>query len=155
LGLGLVVGGLLAQPTMVDEDVVMAGPVAMEASGDAMMAKDDDAMMASGDAMMAKDDAAPAQNVLVASGSFEPLAHAGRGTASIIRTTDGRNVLTLTDFETDAGPDLVVMLAAGDPASDTDVERGRTVRLGALKGTSGNQQYVLPADVDPGDFTHA
>jgi hypothetical protein len=98
---------------------------------------------------------APAENVLVASGSFEPLEHAGRGTASIIRTTDGDNVLTLTDFETDAGPDLVVMLVAGNPSSDVDVENATTVRLGKLKGTSGDQQYVLPADVDPADFTHA
>jgi hypothetical protein len=100
--------------------------------------------------MMAK-----AENVLVASGSFEPLEHAGSGTASIIRTTDGENVLTLTDFRTEAGPDLVVMLVAGNPADDTDVERGTTLRLGKLKGTSGDQQYVLPADVDPADYTHA
>ena len=205
LGLGLVVGGVLARPTMVDEQVVMAGPVAMQADGDqmmaggdkmakerdAMMAKEPDAMMAKEptamtakepdammakepDAMMAKDDGAkpaagqdkmtagddakakaPTENVLVSSGSFEPLEHAGRGTASIIRTTDGENVLTLTDFETDAGPDLVVMLVAGDPASDTDVEASEPLRLGKLKGTSGDQQYVLPADVDPADFTHA
>lgn len=181
LGLGLVVGGVLARPTMVDEQVVMAGPVAMQADGDQMMAggdkmaKEPDAMMAKEpDAMMAKDDGAkpaagqdkmtagddakakaPTENVLVSSGSFEPLEHAGRGTASIIRTTDGENVLTLTDFETDAGPDLVVMLVAGDPASDTDVEASEPLRLGKLKGTSGDQQYVLPADVDPADFTHA
>ncbi|MCB0877942.1 MAG: DM13 domain-containing protein, partial [Thermoleophilia bacterium] len=42
-----------------------------------------------------------------------------------------------------------------DPSSDSDVESGRSVRLGALKGTSGDQQYVLPADVDPSEFTHA
>lgn len=207
LGLGLLVGGALARPTMVNEQVVMAGPAAtqsgdgeMMAGGDAMAKEDDGQMMAGGDKMaaddgdamaggdkmsggdkmaaddaMAKDDAdammaredtaaagegnamakAPAENVLVASGSFEPLEHAGRGTASIIRTTDGSNVLTLTDFETDAGPDLVVMLVAGDPASDTDVEASKPRRLGKLKGTSGDQQYVLPADVDPADFTHA
>jgi hypothetical protein len=173
LGLGLLVGGLLSRPTTVNEQVVMAGPVAMEASGDAMMAggedgammaKDEPAAMAKDEpAAMAKDEApavmakdeAPAENVLVSSGSFEPLEHAGRGTASIIRTTEGEHVLTLTDFETDAGPDLVVMLVAGDPANDTDVENGRTVRLGKLKGTSGDQQYVLPADVDPAEFTHA
>lgn len=148
LGLGMIVGGALSQPTTVNEQVVMAGPVggAMQA-GDGAMAKDDDAMMAK--------DEAPAENVLVSSGSFEPIEHAGRGTASIIRTADGRNVLTLTDFQTDAGPDLVVMLVAGDPANDVDVERAKTVRLGKLKGTSGDQQYVLPADVDPADFTHA
>ncbi len=136
LALGLLVGGVLARPTMVDEQVVQAGP-------DAMMAADDEKTMA-------KD-----ENVLVASGSFEPLEHAGRGTASIIRTTAGENVLTLTDFQTDAGPDLVVMLVGGDPKDDADVEAGKPLRLGKLKGTSGDQQYVLPADVDPSEFTHA
>lgn len=141
LGLGLIVGGALSRPTTVDEQVVMAGP-----SGDAM----------AGDAMMAKDDAAaPTENTRVASGAFEPLEHEGRGTASIIRTTDGSHVLTLTDFQTDAGPDLVVMLVAGDPKDDSDVERSTTLRLGRLKGTKGDQQYALPADVDPADFTHA
>ncbi len=165
LALGMLVGGALSQPTMVNEQVVMAGPVdgAMMAKDEngAMMAKDEDgAMMAKGDdgAMMAKDAPAaapPAENVLVSSGSFEAIEHAGRGTASIIRTVDGKNVLTLTDFETDAGPDLVVMLVPGNPANDVDVENAKTVRLGKLKGTSGDQQYVLPADVDPADFTHA
>lgn len=141
LGLGLIVGGALSRPTTVNEQVVMAGP-----NGDAM----------EGDAMMAKDDAAaPAENTRVASGTFEPLEHEGRGTASIVRTTNGAHVLTLTDFQTDAGPDLVVMLVAGDPKDDSDVERGTTLRLGKLKGTKGDQQYALPADVDPADFTHA
>ncbi|MCW2921119.1 MAG: hypothetical protein JWL76_993 [Thermoleophilia bacterium] len=151
LGLGLLVGGVLARPSTVDEQVVTAGPVAMHAAKDAMMAADDEKMTATDDQkMMAKD-----ENVLVSSGSFKPLAHSGRGTASIIRTTDGTNVLTLTGFETDAGPDLVVMLVAGDPANDTDVEAGTSLRLGRLKGTSGDQQYVLPTDADPADFTHA
>ena len=106
-------------------------------------------------AAMAKGDAMATRNTLVASGSFEPLEHAGSGTASIVRTTDGRDVLTLTDFSTDAGPDLVVMLVAGNPSTDSDVEGGRTLKLGRLKGTSGNQQYVLPKGTDPADFTHA
>lgn len=145
LGLGALFGGALSRPTMVNEQVVMAGP----ADG-AMMAKDEPSAPAA-----PAEAAAPTENVLVSSGSFEPIEHAGRGTASIIRTTDGTHVLTLTDFKTDAGPDLVVMLVAGDPANDVDVENATAVRLGRLKGASGDQQYVLPADVDPADFTHA
>ena len=55
----------------------------------------------------------------------------------------------------DAAYDLIVLLAAGNPQNDSDVEGGRTVRLGKLKGTSGDQQYEIPADVDPREFTHA
>jgi hypothetical protein len=139
MGVALAVGGLRAQPTEVNEQVVMVGDV--QPAG--VMEKNADVMEK------------PAGNVLVASGEFEALEHAGEGTASIIRTADGTNVLTLTGFSTDAGPDLDVRLVAGNPGSDADVESGRSIRLGKLKGTSGDQQYVIPADVDPSEFTHA
>lgn len=131
-------GGVLSQERVVDEQVVTAPA----RSGDAMAKPTGDAM------------AKPEQNVLVSEGSFEPLEHPGEGTARIIRTTDGRTVLTLTGFSTDAGPDLDVRLVAGNPSSDADVEAGRSVRLGRLTGTSGDQQYVLPEGVDPAEFSH-
>ena len=48
---------------------------------------------------------------------------------------------TLTDFETDPGPDLRVYLATDEGASDF-------ADLGALKGNRGDQQYELPASLD-------
>lgn len=156
LGLALALGGLLSQPTEVNEQVVVADVDARDAmeqstavEGDAK--GDPDAMAAP--AAMAKEE--PARNVLLSQGELQPLEHAGRGTASIIRTAEGRTVLTLTGFESDAGPDLEVWLVAGNPKTDSDVEGGRHVSLGRLKGTSGDQQYVLPKDVDPSDFSHA
>lgn len=131
LAVAAAIGGLRSQPVAVDEDVVRVDPAPGAGQADAP------------------------RNTLVGRGGFEPIAHAGRGTASIVRTSDGRHVLTLTDFETDAGPDLEVWLVAGDPATDSDVESGRHVSLGRLKGTSGDQQYVLPANLDPAEFTHA
>lgn len=146
----MALGGLLSRPTAVNEQVVTADV----AASDVMEAKDpsDDAMMAKGDGTR-MEAAGAKQNVLLASGSFTPLEHAGEGTASLIRTADGTNVLTLTGFSTDAGPDLDVRLVAGNPMNDADVEAGSSVRLGKLKGTSGDQQYVLPANVDPSEFT--
>jgi hypothetical protein len=130
-------GGLLSQPTSVNENVVtVPDTIASTTTGTAT-------------------NAAASEPVLLSRGSFEPLEHAGRGTASLIRTPDGKTVLTLTGFATDAGPDLDVRLVAGNPSSDSDVEAGETLRLGKLKGTSGDQQYVLPADIDPAQFTHA
>lgn len=142
LAVAVLVGGLRSQPTQVDEQVVRADAATAPAAAAAPPASADTP-------------AAAPRNELLARGTFEPLEHAGRGTASIIRTAGGRNVLTLTDFRTDAGPDLVVWLVAGNPADDSEVEQGRHVSLGKLKGSSGDQQYVLPADVDPAQFTHA
>jgi hypothetical protein len=85
------------------------------------------------------------RNVLVARGKFEPVAHAARGTARVIRTPRGR-VLTLTGFEVDNGPDLRVYVVAGPARSEEDVDE--FTDLGALKGNKGNQQYELPPRVD-------
>lgn len=81
-------------------------------------------------------------------GSFASGAHETRGTARLVAGAGGDSVLTLTDFRTDAGPDLFVYAVPGG-ATDS-VEGG--VRLGSLKGNIGNQQYVLPAglELDPG-----
>jgi electron transfer DM13 len=85
-------------------------------------------------------------NVRVASGEFRSVEHASSGRATVVRAADGRRLLTLTDFDTSAGPDLRVRLAPGDTA---DGEADDHVDLGALKGNRGNQQYELPTGFDP------
>ena len=90
--------------------------------------------------------ATPARNIQVASGTFRPVAHRGTGTASVIKLTDARRVLTLTDLDTDNGPDLRVYLSTGDPARGGEL--GDFEDLGALKGNKGSQQYALPAKAD-------
>jgi hypothetical protein len=89
--------------------------------------------------------AAPPRNVLLAQGSFEPVAHSVRGTARVIRTPR-RRVLTLTGFEVDNGPDLRVYVVAGPARSEEEVDE--FTDLGALKGNKGNQQYDLPGEID-------
>jgi hypothetical protein len=74
-------------------------------------------------------------NVEEARGRFVSGEHATSGTARVIRMPNGRRVLTLTNFETSAGPDLRVRIGDAD--------------LGALKGNRGDQQYDIPRDVDP------
>jgi len=85
-------------------------------------------------------------NVLLARGSFQSGEHESHGTASAIRLGSGGRVLTLTDFETAAGPDLRVYLVAG-PASD-ESEVSDFVDLGGLKGNKGDQQYSLSSGLD-------
>jgi len=83
----------------------------------------------------------PAQNVLAGRGNFESLEHESSGVASLIRTRDGKRVLTLTRFSTSNGPDLRVYLVAGAVADAGDVHDFADV--GALKGNKGDQQYEL------------
>ena len=89
---------------------------------------------------------APKVNVERASGPFRSLAHTTTGTAAIVDLADGGRRLTLTDLETDNGPDLFVYLVPGSSNPDGDVDGG--VNLGRLKGNIGTQQYDVPADAD-------
>jgi hypothetical protein len=91
------------------------------------------------------------RNIELGRGSFQPVAHSVRGTATTIRTAGGERVLTLTGFEVDNGPDLRVYLVAG-PARD-EAEVDDFVDLGALKGNKGNQQYELPREADLDRYT--
>lgn len=114
------IGGYLGYTSLVDKEVdeqVAVGAPAGEAGG------------------------AGAGNVQLAAGGFESGAHATTGTAAIVELAGGGRVLTLTDFETDPGPDLRVYLATDRDASESE-------DLGALKGNVGNQQYEIPEGVD-------
>jgi hypothetical protein len=88
----------------------------------------------------------PDQNREVATGRFESLEHESTGVASIVEMPGGKRVLTLTEFETSAGPDLRVRLVVGDTSNGAS---DGAIDLGALKGNKGNQQYDLPARADP------
>ena len=90
-------------------------------------------------AMMAAPDAPERpRNMLLAEGRVEPLSHDGHGRAQVIELARGGRVLTLTDFDIDPGPEVVVRLTAGDDHID----------IGDLKGSRGDQQYDVPERVD-------
>jgi Electron transfer DM13 len=88
------------------------------------------------------------QNVLLRAGRFEAVRHSASGKAQAIDLAEGGNVLTLTDFDVDNGPDLRVYLVAGPARTEGEVED--FVDLGGLKGNVGNQQYELPRNLDVG-----
>ncbi len=92
----------------------------------------------------------PRGNVQLAEGSFVSIAHEGRGTAAVVELPGGGRKLTLTDFETDSGPDLRVYVSTGDPA---DGDLGDFEDLGELKGNVGNQQYDVPRGLDLGRYS--
>jgi hypothetical protein len=133
------IGGYLASTTLVDRTVnetVVTGTPASE-------------MAATTEEDSATREPKP-RNVEETRGTFRSGEHTTTGTARTIRLASGRRVLTLTGFETDAGPDLRVRIVPGD---STDGGSNRAVDLGALKGNKGDQQYDLPNELKPRDHT--
>ena len=87
--------------------------------------------------------------VVLAQGSFYPVAHASQGTATVYQLADGSRILRLQDFSVDNGPALHVYLTSTNPVTDTlGVELANNIDLGELKGNIGDQNYIIPADVD-------
>ncbi|GEC02875.1 hypothetical protein SSP24_05300 [Streptomyces spinoverrucosus] len=99
----------------------------------------------------------PPGPVTVARGELISHEHATSGTVSLLRLPDGSHVLRLTGLNTSNGPDLRVWL------TDAPVKEGRAgwhvfddgayESLGRLKGNKGDQNYTVPAGVDPAAFT--
>jgi len=86
---------------------------------------------------------------VVLQGRFHSVAHETEGTASVHELGGGRRVLRLTEFATSNGPDVRVYLVAAPDASDNEtVTKAGFVELGRLKGTEGDQNYEIPADLD-------
>ncbi len=85
----------------------------------------------------------------LAMGNFHGVAHETRGAATVFQLRDGKRVLRFTNFETSNGPDVQVYLVAAPDANDNEtVTKAGFIHLGALKGTTGDQNYDVPADAD-------
>jgi hypothetical protein len=89
---------------------------------------------------------APTPSPVRRSGSFVGADefHFGRGTATLIETAPGTFVVRLEGFEVRNGPDLYVYLS---PAADGYADG--VIELGRLKADKGNQNYDVPAGLDP------
>lgn len=131
------IGGWLGYSSLVDQEVNETVAVGAPASG----AEAAPSEAAPSDGAPAEAAPAPAGNVQLASGEFSAAAHPTSGKAAVVKLAEGGSVLTLTDFETDPGPDLRVYLATDADATDFK-------DLGPLKGNVGNQQYELPEGID-------
>jgi hypothetical protein len=91
-------------------------------------------------------DGARSGNVLLARGDFESLGHDTEGVAQAIEVRGGERFVTLTNFETDNGPDLRVYLST--PDADEGSAGDDFEDLGSLKGNKGDQQYEIPEGAD-------
>ena len=88
-----------------------------------------------------------AANVELLHGTVRAVGHDARGKAAVVRTSDGRRVLTLRDFRIDPGPQVRVWLVPRSAKGDGNIPDDRK-DLGRLKGNRGNQQYRIPGSVD-------
>ncbi len=176
LGLGLVVFGYWTiSPLFYNRGVDEAFPVAAPASQAVMVATAVPAMaeaaamaatavpaMAVSAAMGAEaaptamaDPVAPAVPAVLTAGMFisgSAPGHHVDGKATIYRLEDGKPLLRLEDFSATNGPDLFVVLSSSANPDQDGVKTGAYLQLEALKGNIGNQNYELPADIDPSQY---
>ncbi|MGI9262232.1 MAG: DM13 domain-containing protein [Woeseiaceae bacterium] len=79
--------------------------------------------------------------------------HKGSGTATLYRLPNNRQIVRFEDFRTTNGPALVVYLAKhASPSQASDVTDGGFISLGKLKGNVGNQNYVIPDNIDVAEY---
>lgn len=91
---------------------------------------------------------APGAQVL-ARGSFHGIERHGEGSALLYRLDDGRLALRFEDFGTVATDGIAVWVSAvADPATSREVFEHPYVELGPIKATAGEQNYLLPPDLD-------
>lgn len=99
----------------------------------------------------------PAGPAKLAAGELISHEHKTSGTVRLLRLPDGSHTVRLENLDTSNGPDLRVWL------TDAPVKEGRAgwhvfddgayVSLGKLKGNKGDQNYVLPAGIDPARYS--
>jgi hypothetical protein len=90
---------------------------------------------------------------VIATGRFHQVAHKGTGLAKICRLPDGKLVLRLSEFRTDHGRDLqILLIAAPDALENETVANAEHVLVGPLAGSAGDQSYPLPDDLDVHKF---
>jgi hypothetical protein len=96
--------------------------------------------------------AARSGHVEVARGQFVSREHETAGVVSVLRLADGSRVARLEGLVTSNGPDLHVYLSSNRAEGPEGAFDDEYVSLGGLKGNLGDQNYVVPTDVDLARF---
>ena len=98
---------------------------------------------------MAEHSAMPSAAVPVSQGSFHDVDGSAKGTVALFHKPDGTFVITFEDFSIASDAHTHVILVTNkDVTKDADIDKTAIVDLGALKGTSGMQDFVVPATAD-------
>ncbi|MFI1409861.1 DM13 domain-containing protein [Streptomyces sp. NPDC020707] len=91
----------------------------------------------------------------LATGAFISHEHETNGSAEVLQLADEKATLRLTDLRTSDGPALHVWLSDQPVRQDGggNLDDGRHVDLGSLKGNEGNQNYAIPPGTDLDTFS--
>ncbi|MEU3776036.1 DM13 domain-containing protein [Streptomyces sp. NPDC032472] len=91
----------------------------------------------------------------VANGTFVSHEHETSGSVEIQQLADGKATLRLTNLRTSDGPALHVWLSDQPVHKDGggNLDDGKHIDLGELKGNEGNQNYTVPAGTDLNKFS--
>jgi hypothetical protein len=90
---------------------------------------------------------APGASV-IASGRFHRVERRGRGRVRLFRLPGGRLALRFDRFSTSSNSDLFVWLSEAENPRTTKESLAPHVDVGLLKSTLGDQNYLLPRNVD-------
>ena len=102
---------------------------------------------------MAESSAMPSVAAPVATGTFHNVDGTAAGTAALYHNADGTFTVTFEDFSVaSAAGTHVVLVTNKDVTADGDVNKATIVDLGPLTGTSGMQEYKVPASADAMTF---
>jgi hypothetical protein len=146
LAIALPLGWYLGSPLVLSNTVDEPAPIASGESRSAAPASPASPAAATPPPSASTAAPSPSPAPFAKSGSFMGADefHFGRGSAQLIETAPGVFVVRLADFEVRNGPDLYVYLS---PSADGYADGA--VELGVLKADKGNQNYEVPAGVDP------
>jgi hypothetical protein len=92
--------------------------------------------------------AAPTGPVALATGPFRSLDYTTSGSATLVRTPDGKLAVQFEGLDTTDGPDLHVYLSDKPADSPESAFDSGFTNLGKLKANRGNQVYEVPAGID-------
>jgi hypothetical protein len=102
---------------------------------------------------MAEHSAVPSVPAPVSMGTFHGVDGNASGTAALFHKPDGTFVITFEDFSVSSADHTnVVLVPNKDVAADADIDKTTIVDLGPLQGTTGMQDYTVPASADAMTF---
>ncbi|MGB7341744.1 MAG: DM13 domain-containing protein [Phototrophicaceae bacterium] len=84
--------------------------------------------------------------------TFIDAVHNGEGVATIYELSDESRVLRFENFRVTNGPQLHVILSRNSPTSIFGDVGDDYIDLGALSGNVGNQNYIIPDDVNLDEY---
>ena len=102
---------------------------------------------------MMEHSAAPSAAGAVSTGTFHGVDGTAQGTVALFHMPDGTFAITFEDFSIASNAHTnVILVTSKDVTQDGDIDKTAIIDLGPLKGTSGMQDFIVPASADAMTF---